>query len=675
GWNKASLKIHAGTVTLTLNDQKVSVAAVPPDGDTRPGIFYNRSRTEARVRNIVLSGPWPETVTQADLNELLRSQPASEVPSMALSTAAESRPDLPAELPFLLTAAETAKRLVTMDSNAAFAEATSWVFPASGAPIRMHAAPAAWVSGDQPTATLRADIQFPEIIHSPALELVRRCRSPEQFAEIRAQLEKRPALTQQEAYEHDAMLTLLAIHGNEPDAATRLQALTQRTENAAAAAIIPPWSALTVAQAAAGNPALRSEALRLLTTLNFPAADAIPSPEPCIACSQSLLSLLRTLQSADASGMSSKTVLQPLAAWIPLRLTTEAVADRIPPPVWVQTVDRSIQHVSGTSVDLICWPQPLTGDFTMTCTALPVDGKYPVPGYAGVLWVSSPDGRQIHEVPIGRRAFSPENLRKPAESSPARHYRMQVRQRTLTLEIDGQIVITRPVPANAAPWLVFQACDLPGAQIQQCEVTTTAPATTELVIDTGRELSGWRKPWFSMDAAAEPGSSSLEAWRSSEARLDGALQSQLSGTRQPSLIQYLRPLPARASLTYAFFFEPGRKLVHPVLGDDIFELQPGSGIQRRSVSNMAENLRADLTRPNSPASEPASSALPLRPNDWNQMQLVAEAGKIGLVLNGQTLATFPISAQSSRVFGLFHWSDQTAAEVRDLTVSGEWVPP
>ncbi len=675
GWNKASLKMHSGTVTLTLNDQEVSVAAIPPDGDTRPGLFYNRGRTEARVRNIVLSGPWPETVTNADLNELLRSQHASEVPSMALSTAAESRLDLPAELPFLLTAAETAKRLVAMDSNSAVAEAMSWVFPASGAPIRMYAAPAAWLSGDQPTATLQKDSQFPEIIHSPALELFRQCRSPGQFAEIRAQIEKRPALTQQEAYEHDAMLTLLAIYGNEPEAATRLQALTQRTENAVASAIFPPWSALTVAQAAAGNPALRSEALRLLTTLNFPAADAIPSPEPCIACSQTLLSLLRTLQSADANGMSPTAVLQPLAAWIPLRLTTESVADRLPPPLWLQSADRIIQHVSGTSVDLICWPQPLTGDFTMTCTALPVDGKYPVPGYAGVLWASSPDGHQIHEVPIGRGAFFSEILRRPAEPSPARHYRMQMRARTLTLEIDGQIVMTRPVPANAAPWLVFQACDLPGAQIQQCEVTTTAQTTTEILIDTGREMSGWRKPWFSMDAAAEPGSGGLEEWRSSEARLEGTLQSQLSGTHQPSLIQYLRPLPVRASLTYAFFFEPGRKLVHPVIGDDILELHPESGIQRRSLSDMAGNIRAEQTVAKPPESAPASSALPLRPNDWNQMQLVAEAENIVLVLNGQTLGTFPVSVKSSRVFGLFHWSDQTAAAVRDLTLSGDWGQP
>lgn len=675
GWNKASLKIHAGTVMLTLNDQEVSVAAIPPDGDTRPGIFYNRNRAEARVRNIVLSGPWPETVTNADLNELLRSQHASEVPSTAQSTAAESRLDVPAELPFLLTAAETAKRLAARDSNSAFAEATSWVFPASGAPIRMYAAPAAWLSGDQPTATLQKDSQFPEIIHSPALELFRQCRSPEQFAEIRAQLEKRPTLTQQEAYEYNAMLTLLAIYGNEPDAATRLQSLTQRTENSAAVAIFPPWSALTVAQAAASNPALRSEALRLLTALNFPATDAIPSPEPCIACSDSLISLMQTLQSADENGMAPTAVLQPLAAWIPLRLTTEAVADRLPPPLWVQSVDRTIRHVSGTSTDLICWPQPLTGDFTMTCTALPVDGQYPVPGYGGMLWASSRDGRQIHEVPMGRGAFFSEISRRPAESSAARHYRMQMRARTLTLEIDGQIVMTRPVPANAAPWLVFQACDLPGAQIQQCEVTTTAPTTTEIVIDTGRELSGWRKPWFFMDAAAEPGSGGLEEWRSSEARLEGTLQSQLSGTRQPSLIQYLRPLPARASLTYAFFFEPGRKLVHPVIGDDVLELHPESGICRRSLSDMAGNIRAEQTVANPQESEPASSALPLRPNDWNQMQLVAEAKNIVLVLNGQTLGTFPVSAKSSRVFGLFHWSDQTAAEVRDLTLSGDWGQP
>jgi len=519
--------------------------------------------------------------------------------------------------------------------------------------------------------------QLPEIIVSPALELVQRCQSPEQFAAIRALLEKRPAVTLPQKFERDAMLTLLAIHGNEADAAMRLQALTELSKNAAAAAIFPPWSALTVAQAAAGNPDLRPEALRLLTGLTFPVTETRPSRQPCSDCSQALVSLIQTLQAAEIADTAPAAVLQPPTAWIPLRLTTAAIAGRLPPPLWVESADHTIHHVSGTSADVICWPKPLTGDFTMTCTVLPVAGQYPIPGYGGLLLDGSSEGRQIHEIPPGRGAFFPENSQQPAELAAARRYRMQLRQRTLTLEIDGQIAITRHLTANAAPWLVFQACSVPGAKIRQCEVLTDTPPSAEIDIDTGRELSGWRPPWFSTDSAraALPGASRMEEWRSSEARLEGTMLSHLSGTRQQSLIQYLRPLPASARLNYTFFFEPGRRLVHPVIGDDIFELHPDSGIRRRSLSDLSGNLSVAHTEANPPTGNSGPSALPLRADDWNQMQLVAEAESLVLVLNGQTIATFPIAMNSSRVFGLFHWSDETAAEVRDLTLSAAWSQP
>jgi hypothetical protein len=65
----------------------------------------------------------------------------------------------------------------------------------------------------------------------------------------------------------------------------------------------------------------------------------------------------------------------------------------------------------------------------------------------------------------------------------------------------------------------------------------------------------------------------------------------------------------------------------------------------------------------------------LRSSEWNQLQINVTEDRAELLLNGQMIGTVVLATGSDRVFGLFHWSDQTGAEVRDLTMTGEWSVP
>ena len=49
----------AGTLTLAVNGQQVYELARPPGADGTFSLCHFRDRTGARVRGVVLTGPWP----------------------------------------------------------------------------------------------------------------------------------------------------------------------------------------------------------------------------------------------------------------------------------------------------------------------------------------------------------------------------------------------------------------------------------------------------------------------------------------------------------------------------------------------------------------------------------------------------------------------------------------
>lgn len=79
-WNSVSMKLTDAVVTLTLNDQVIYERPVDEITDRRFGLYHDRSRSEVRVRNVVLTGDWPETIPEEQLKRLV---------------AADSQPDQP----------------------------------------------------------------------------------------------------------------------------------------------------------------------------------------------------------------------------------------------------------------------------------------------------------------------------------------------------------------------------------------------------------------------------------------------------------------------------------------------------------------------------------------------------------------------------------------------------
>jgi hypothetical protein len=70
-WNQADLSVEAGRVRIQLNGVLVYERPLEATADHAFGLFHYQDRTAARVRNVVLTGDWPQKLTEAQRRNLL----------------------------------------------------------------------------------------------------------------------------------------------------------------------------------------------------------------------------------------------------------------------------------------------------------------------------------------------------------------------------------------------------------------------------------------------------------------------------------------------------------------------------------------------------------------------------------------------------------------------------
>ncbi len=145
------------------------------------------------------------------------------------------------------------------------------------------------------------------------------------------------------------------------------------------------------------------------------------------------------------------------------------------------------------------------------------------------------------------------------------------------------------------------------------------------------------------------------------------------GSKLESVLRYTRPMVEDGEIDYEFYHEPGKAMVHPSLGRLAFVINSdGVSLHRltdipREGSNLDPgNLSVEPTRRRGPASPP------LRARDWNQVKLGVVDDVMTIRLNDVLIFERPIEPTNSRMFGLFHFADETEARVREVHYQGQW---
>jgi len=330
--------------------------------------------------------------------------------------------------------------------------------------------------------------------------------------------------------------------------------------------------------------------------------------------------------------------------------------------------------ISGHDDDYLFFRSPLTGDYEVQCDVT----AFTTQTMAGGTFVGN-DGDRSH-LWMGTFRNSARRVVSDLKFSGFDdwiHHRSVVHDGTCTTSLNGLVAHTEQAATTLDPWFAVRNWWRLHAAARDIRITGN-PIIPEIVeLSAFEDLRGWY-PYYEVSVGT-PGA----VWEHLPAENSAGLilghGGAPAGTFCESLLAYQRPLDSVGSMQYEFFYEPGKSEVHPALDRMVFCLQPDGvrihwltdgSLDRTEVS--PENLSTLLPV------EKTLSRLPLKPGEWNQLTISVDKARAILHLNGQQICEATIDASNDRVFGLFHFADQTDAIVRNVRMSGSWpktLPP
>src|SRR5207253_670919 len=144
----------------------------------------------------------------------------------------------------------------------------------------------------------------------------------------------------------------------------------------------------------------------------------------------------------------------------------------------------------------------------------------------------------------------------------------------------------------------------------------------------------------------DPNEPQVYDWQADGGILEGRIDPTVSANA-PSLLAYQRPLADGERVAYQFLYEPGKTHVHPALGRIAFLLE-ADGVKLHWLNGLIdlnEPLLVDRrTRIDDPSCRRGPAALPLKENDWNDVELTTSGGQLAIRVNGELVFERPIDA-------------------------------
>ena len=140
-----------------------------------------------------------------------------------------------------------------------------------------------------------------------------------------------------------------------------------------------------------------------------------------------------------------------------------------------------------------------------------------------------------------------------------------------------------------------------------------------------------------------------------------------------SHLAYIRPCLDGETVAYEFFHEDGKTTAHPTLGRLAF-LMESSGVRLHWLTSNANEwtgLEPDNTLVE-PLNRRGPRSLPLKSGEWNTVTMKLAKDKVSITLNGEEVYERPLDDFSGRHFGLYHDRNQSAVQVRNVVLSGDW---
>ena len=665
-WNTLRLACQDSAVEVHLNDVLVYELPLDPREETRFGLFYYSDQTEARTRNVVLRGNWPQQLSQQELSDLLTPAGDKVSPPLALV-----RHGLVREEELADAAHDVWQQALSLPNADRYALLRQWVLPnGEHSTFRLQARFVPHGVAAQAADSSALEQPRGGELASPAQLLVQTASSLGKLEELKQQV--RQAAGNLPGGQRSAQALQIAI-----------DAASQQDESAQAGikqllellrALDPDTPALdrypevVAVHAALARPALRPEALAIAELLvenqhaNYLTLDW-----------ERLVRWTRACARWRAGAATAELPMGRLAGeseqWHAVsHPTAEAHGRGFPTATWLLDKGKA-DFFTGNGNDSLYFALPLRGDFELECQRSTYGWREMRILYGGYAIDPHHEGTSIWKVPLGRGGQQSPLPAKLPNWNEWVDYRLVVKGGIASAFINGVQVHAEQLPPQPDPWLTIQTASPHfNGGVRNLRIVGEPTVPESLDLSQSGDLTGWLASYYGESIGNETAN---WTWRQGE--IVGNLYANAPGSRRESLLQYHRPLLEDGEVRYQFFWEPGKTEVHPALDRTALLLSPG-GVKLHMLTAGAHE-RSGLTPDNaSPLPAPGQSAdnVALNAGQWNDLVLKLTGDEAAVTVNGREAASWKLDAENSRLFGLFRYSDSTAARVRNVVYRGGW---
>jgi hypothetical protein len=388
-----------------------------------------------------------------------------------------------------------------------------------------------------------------------------------------------------------------------------------------------------------------------------------------------LVGLSRYLQEAPADAKPATfTSPPPLTQWTPASITTAQTCGQGFPVGHWQAGSAGIDSLASHDVDYLYFGIPLRGNFELECDVTAPGWKDSYISVAGS-WVQP--GYKYDSYQVGNyRDQTSTVLLDPALSRVRgwTRYRATVRDGVRTIYFSGRKIHQETLPADHDPWIALRSTFRKEGGVRNLRITGSPQIPESIRLSASEDLTGWL-PYFGETVGGR-----TNRWRQTGNLSEGGTITGLRDNRLPTdcggeqLLQYHRPVLEDGVIEYDFYYRDQAVLAHPSIGRLAFLLDK-DGISTHRITDGAHDRTSTDPRNRSAHMEDrrGPAELPLKAEAWNRMKVSLTGNTVYLNLNGTDIYEHVLTADNQRRFGLFHFSDQTEARVRNIVWTGNWL--
>lgn len=684
-WNKVTVALRDDVATISLNDTEIYQQRIDALQSRQFGFFAQPNVRPIQIRNVVLTGDWPETIPEEILQNLVApDKTPSNEQSQALTRALGDH--------FLAENVDSVRRYAkTLENEKRFQFLSEWVLPsAQRNSYRLNGhfsplSPAPPVAEYTPEETRRLAeaehsgqrrILVGGSLFSAAFDLIQLARELNRLDELQKRvMQVEPATSSQDPFDHAhrsrlAMLILIAIAQEHWETAN--SSLLELGETVRSHPIRDPaerWPEMLVFWESVRHPETSANASEPLFQFVFRDLHG-GSGTGSDLWDRQLLALMGFRKISDGTNISSDDYYRalPVKQWAAAEF--DSALNRgpgMPGSRWMFE-NHGLSQLAGHENDFLYYQSPLRGDFNIDCLTTTFDWRECEMFFNG-RWAGPAWGMTHYETGDHRRSYSKPALSKKMSTEVGQwfHIRIESKDGTGRILANGRELYSEELQPDHDPWIGARFWHRYHGGIRDVRITGSPeiPETLNLLHDP--ELTGWASYYEQRNF------SRLEAWEFDGEQLTGMRVQTPGVSSSESLLRYHRPMLEDGTIEYEFYYAPHEHVVHPALDRLAFLLEP-DGVKIHWCTDAAFD-RTGLPPDNAfdePQNRPTQKALPFLVNDWNRVKLQLKGIEVQLFLNDEIIYRRKLEASNMRRFGLFHFSQQTGVRVRRMTWKGEW---